>query len=201
MNRRYYHHLWKRFRRLKPWYFFVIALVSGTICIISLRQNYQGMVKLRDTVYQVDKDNGDVVKALNNLRSYVYAHMNTNLASGPNAVYPPIQLKYTYDRLTQQATQQAAGANQQLYTQAQAYCQQQNSVDFSGRNRVPCIEQYVTGHGVKVTPVPDSLYKFSFVSPTWSPDLAGWSLFVTLLSAVLGFGVWVVERWLKPRVA
>ena len=49
--------------------------------------------------------------------------MNTNLSSGGNAIKPPIQLKYTYERLL--ATEQAktAASNSKIYTEAQAYCQ------------------------------------------------------------------------------
>src|SRR5262249_55013158 len=103
-------------------------------------------------------------------------------------VHPPIQLKYTYDRLVQTQKDQASVANSQLYTQAQAICQQQIPQGFSGRGRVPCIDDYVTSHGVKEQPIPASLYQFDFVSPHWSPDLAGWSLVATICFSML-FGL------------
>lgn len=153
------------------------------------------MAQLRTEVYAADKNNGDVAGALNKLRSYVYAHMNTSLATN-NGVYPPIQLSHTYDRLVQAESARAASVNSQVYTQAQAYCEQQNSVDFSGRNRVPCIDNYVSTHGVKAQAIPDALYKFDFVSPKWSPDLAGWSLLLTALSLSVGTALLVFKRWL-----
>jgi hypothetical protein len=168
--------------------------------VFSLRANYVHMVHLKDAVYQTDKDNGDVSGSIQALRNYVYAHMNTNLSSGNSSIYPPIQLKYTYERLKATATQAAAATNQQLYTAAQTYCQQQDPTDFSGRNRVPCITEYVSTHAVKIRPVPDGLYKFDFVSPTWSPDLAGWSLVFTILSAFLFAALWIVERAIRRRL-
>lgn len=143
------------------------------------------MVKLRDAVYSADMSNGDISQALQNLQAYVTTNMNTNLSSGNGSVYPPIQLKYTYDRLVQAASDRATAANTQLYTDAQHYCEQQDPTDFSGHNRVPCIEQYVLSHDTAIATIPTSLYEFDFVSPTWSPDLAGWSLLAAIVSAIL----------------
>ena len=201
MNKRHLHHYWTKFRALKPWYFLVATLIFGTIAIISLRANNEHMVKLRDAVYAADKSGQGVDTALNNLRTYVYAHMNTKLASGPDAVYPPIQLKYTYDRLVNAESARVSAVNAQLYTEAQNYCQQVNSTDFSGRNRVPCITDYVSTHGAKIQPIPDALYKFSFSSPFWSPDLAGWASLFTIISAVLGGLLFAINRWFKQNVA
>lgn len=198
MNKRRLHHFWTKFRRVKPWYFLVLTLVSGVICIFALRANNEHMVTLRDAVYQADKNNGDVQTALQNLQAYVTRHMNTDLSAGPNAVYPPIQLQYTYDRLVQAESAKLEQANAGLYTAAQHYCEQQDSVDFSGHNRVPCIEQYVLSHTAQgPVAIPDDLYKFAFASPTWSPDLAGWSLLATILLAFITLISFILRLWLK----
>lgn len=201
MNKRYLHHVWTKLRRIKPWYFLVIAIIASFTCVFALRANNQHMVELREAVYVADKDNGDVNGALRNLQAYVTAHMNTNLSTGANTVYPPIQLKYTYDRLVQ--AQQASQNGDELYAEAQRVCEQQNPVSLSGGNRIPCIEQYVQSHGGAQVPVnvPDALYKFSFVSPSWSPDLAGWSLVVASLSWLLFIVSFLVSRWFKRHVA
>jgi preprotein translocase subunit SecF len=180
MNKRWLHHLWTKLRFVKPWYFLILAIVSGIICIFALRANNEHMIKLRDAVYTADQNNTDVQQTLQQLQAYVTTHMSTS-----TSVYPPIQLKYTYDRLEQAESDAATAANTQLYTNAQTYCQQQDSVDFSGHNRVPCIEQYVETHDTQLAPIPDALYKFDFVSPTWSPDLAGWTLLLTIVTAIL----------------
>jgi hypothetical protein len=200
MNKRYLHHVWTKVRAIKPWYFLAIAVISTAVCVLALRANNQHMIKLRSAVYAADKANGDVSGTLRDLQAYVTAHMNTSLSSGPNAVYPPIQLKYTYDRLVQaQEVGQNGGA---LYTEAQHYCEQQDSTDFSGHNRVPCIEQYVQSHGGTQTPanVPSSLYEFSFLSPRWSPDLAGWSILVAAASWTLLVASFAIGRWFKRYV-
>lgn len=202
MNKRKLHHAWTRFRAVKPWYFLILTLVSGVVCVAALRANNQHMIKLREAVYAADRDGGDVQQPLRNLQAYVTRHMNTNLSAGKTSVYPPVQLKYTYERLTQ-AQNQADPANSRLYSQAQAYCEQQNHADFSGRNRVPCIEQYVQSHGGVQNPatnIPDALYKFDFVSPSWSPDLAGWSLLILILSAALFLISLVTHGWFKHQL-
>jgi hypothetical protein len=157
------------------------------------------MVELRDAVHQADKDNGDVETALQDLRKYVGSHMNTKLSSGPNAVYPPIQLKYTYERLT--AAQVGAAGGESLYAEAQEYCEEQISTGLSGSNRLSCVQQYVSRNGggdADKPEVPKNLYQFDFASPRWSPDLAGLSLAATALFA-LAFVVHSLARLFSRR--
>lgn len=200
MNKRRLHHVWVKMKPLNPWYFLVIALISGTVTIFALRHNNQTALQLRNDVLTADKQNGDVEGALRKLREYIYAHMNTNLASGPNAIKPPIQLKYRYERLVAAEKVRIDAANAQIYTQAQAFCEQQNPNGFSGRGRVPCIQDYVSKHGVQEQPIPDSLYKFDFVSPFWSPDLAGWSLIIAITSGAIWLMLFSLDWWLKREL-
>lgn len=200
MNKRQLHHIWRGFRLVKPWYFLVLTAIFGLTAVVALRANNQHMAELRQAVYTADKENGDVQTALNNLQAYVTAHMNTSLTTGNTAVYPPVQLQYTYQRLVQAQSAAQQAANGDLYTQAQNYCQSLNSTDFSGRNRVPCIEKYVQDHGVKVSTnstISPSLYQFDFVAPKWSPDLAGWSLVLAFSFAFLAVAKFIADRFLK----
>ena len=157
--------------------FLVLFILSTLLAVYSLRQNNLTMVKLRSAVYQADKENGDVNTALNNLRQYVYSHMNTDLSSGGNAIKPPIQLKYTYERLV--AASQKRANNNGLYNEAQRYCQSKipASVSVSGSGRIACVQDYILSRGGSAAPaIPPALYQFDFASPAWSPDLAGFSL-------------------------
>ena len=202
MNKRRLHHTWTKIRRIKPWYFLLVAVIATIFAVFALRSNNEHMLELREKVYSADKANGDTETALRNLQIYVTTHMNTNLNAGKNSVYPPIQLKYTYDRLVAAQSQQTSLTNEQLYTEAQRVCEQQNSRDVSGRNRVPCIQQYVQSRTTipQATSVPDALYKFSFVTPKWSPDLAGWSIVVAILSYILFIVSFIANRWFKKTV-
>ncbi len=186
-----------KLRWLSPWYFLVAALIFGSVSLVALRHNNLEMVKLRDQVFAADKAGGDVETALRNLREFIYAHMNTNLTTA-NGVKPPIQLKYTYDRLlkAQQANLQAKYSK--IYDAAQAYCRGKYPYSV---NRLPCVESYVKAHGVKPSStISEDLYKFDFVSPTWTPDLAGWTLLAAAISLLL-FGLTLgIETWLKHEL-
>lgn len=176
--------------------YIVLFLVFGASAIIALRNNNQNMITLRNNLYTADQNNGDVEGALDKLRFYVYAHMNTDLSSGGNAIKPPLQLKYTYERLQSQA--QAAANNSSLYTEAENVCQEQipASVSISGRGRISCVQDYILNHGGKqALTVPVALYQFDFISPVWSPDTAGWSLLASAFFFVAFAASFLVKRF------
>lgn len=194
MDKPQLHHLWTRIRRIKPWYFLCLAIIFGFISLMALRSNNLHMIKLRDAVYQADKNNGDVNGALITLRNYVFAHMNTNLASGDHPVYPPIQLQYTYDRLVQQHAEQAKTDNKQVYAEAENHC----AGYPEGDTKTTCVQDYVKQRLLEMgQAIPDGMYKFNFASPRWSPDLAGWSLVLTAVFFAAFVASWLFERWLR----
>jgi len=193
MSKRYLHYVWVRIRPVKTWYLFAAFLVAAVICVAALRANYSGMVRLRTAVYAADQSGMGTEKALQDLRAYVGSHMNTDLYNG-KGVYPPIQLKYTYERLVAAEKGRVDALNASIYTDAQKYCETLDPNSFYGRERVPCIEHFIQSKGTQAAKtIPDTLYKFDFISPRWSPDLAGWMLVtsafllgLTLLRFALG---------------
>ncbi len=198
INKRHIHHILVRLHKISPLYFVIAIVLSSLISVMTLRQNNVQALQLRDKVLQVDKDNGDIELALRDLREYVYSHMNTQLAS-PGGAYPPVQLKYRYDRLV--AAQKAKEpSNATLATEAQTFCEKQIPTGRS-LNRIDCIQNYILTHGAASTVAIDpSLYKFDFAPPLWSPDLAGWSLLLTTV-LVIGLAVRVgFEQWLKAML-
>jgi hypothetical protein len=191
----------KIFLHIPYWVFLALFIISISVSVYALRNNNKTMIGLRTAVYEADKNNSDVNLALNNLRRYVYGHMNTNLASGGNAIKPPIQLKYTYERLQASAQKGIDDVNSKVYNDAQNFCQQQNSTDISGRNRVPCVQDYVTAHGVaNANAIPAALYKYDFISPTWSSDLAGWSLVVAVFLFLAFLASFTLDKLVKSRL-
>ena len=196
MNKRHLHHVLKQLKRVSPWYFVIAIILSSVISLVSLRQNNIHALQLRDTVLQVDKDNGDTEAALRKLREYVYGHMNTQLAS-PGGAYPPVQLKYRYDRLV---AAQKTQSNTTLATEAQNYCEAQIPTGRS-LNRIDCIQNYILTHGAAPTQsIPDSLYKFDFVPPVWSPDIAGWSVLLTAVLLLAFIVRTIFSQWLKHQL-
>lgn len=157
------------------------------------------MIELRESVFKADRENGNVEFALRELRAYVYAHMNTDLSSGGNAIKPPIQLKNQYEKLVSEEKQRVEQKNAQVYTAAQDYCEAQNPNSFYGASRIACVEDYISKNSVKAQTVPEALYKFDFTSPKWSPDLAGWSLFIGMLILLCSCAIWLFHRF-RSRV-
>ena len=51
-------------------------------------------------------------------------------------------------------------------------------IQLSGQiiGRADCNGAYIEENSVSVTPIDDAFYKFNYVAPRWSPDLAGFSL-------------------------
>ncbi len=176
MHKRELNHHWRRLRALPAIVFVLAGIALSLVSVYALRANNQRMLELRTAVFVADEQNGDVETALRELRTYVYAHMNTDLAASDNAIRPPIQLKYTYERLVAAEKARVAQLNEQMNTQAQAVCEQRIRSGESPRIRVACIQDYLSTYGTVEQDIPEDLYKFDFASPTWSPDLAGWSM-------------------------
>lgn len=180
-------------------YLLILGLIFGVVGVLAYRQNNITALRLRDTVLEADKNNGDVETALKELREFTYSHMNANLSSGTGTQHP-IQLVYRYERLVQVEKDRVAKANEQIYTEAQRFCEKKYPGSFSGGPRVPCIEDYVTKNGEKEKPIPDDFYKFDFVAPTWSFDLAGISLALSGLFLALFFLRFTLDKWLKHEL-
>lgn len=200
MDKTFFRHLKKRLSPVSPWVFLGLAAVFALMSVFALRNNNITALKLRDDVLAADKANGDVEGALKNLRKYMYAHMNTNLSTGPGAIKPPIQLKYRYERLVAAESERVGRQNDKIYTDAQAECEKKFPKGLSGSGRIPCIKEYIASHGIQQQEIPDSLYKFDFVSPKWSPDLAGWSIVLASLSLALFVIRFGLDSWVNAEL-
>jgi hypothetical protein len=199
MDKRKLHHVGKVLRTFSAWYFLIAFLLCGAVTVLALRQNNLTALELRDNVLVVDEQNGDVEAALRELRVYMYSHMNTSLAT-EGGVYPPIQLKYRYERLVEAQLEKTSTGNT-VYADAQKYCEANEPESFYGAGRLTCIQNYIDRQPKNVQPkttsIPDSLYKFDFASPRWSPDLAGWSMVFTAVFGFLLILRLALDRWLK----
>jgi hypothetical protein len=199
MDKRYAHYVWTKLRPVKPLYVFIVFVLLASFSVYELRANNLHMADLRSQVYAADKSGKGVDTALQDLRAYVGQHMNTSLSSGQNGVYPPVQLKYAYDRLITAKSSQASDSNSRIYTDAQNYCQTKIPTGFSGRYRISCIQNYVKKHNASLTFIDPALYEFDFYSPKWSPDLAGFSLVLAILTLLGFFALIAVRRIYKHQ--
>lgn len=188
---------YKKLKKIKPRYLLLLSIIFLVISIYGLRQNYSEMVRLRTAVATADEQNGDVEAALRNLRQFVYNHMNTNLSSGNVSIKPPIQLKYRYERLAKAEEKKASEENKAVKQRADAICLQKYPGKVFNSNRVNCVAKYISDNSVKPDPIPSDLYKFDFVSPGWSPDLAGISLLFSLVFFLAFIARLVLGAWYK----
>ncbi|MCA9343023.1 hypothetical protein KC950_03380 [Candidatus Saccharibacteria bacterium] len=199
MGKRMLRRTWKRLKPINTWYFFGAFLLFLAIGTYAIRQNNFKSIELREAVLEADKNNGDVEGALQELREHIHSHMNAGLSSG--TLQQPIQLKYRYERLLEQEQAKVAEQNKDLYASAQAYCESQFGAGSLRDQRVPCVQEYILANGGDaVSEIPDDLYKFDFVAPRWSPDLAGWSLLAAGISLALFLIRFLTERWFKAEL-
>ncbi len=179
ISKRRLHHYWRLANKIKTWQLLVMLPLSLALSTWALRQNSLGLAPRVKAVIVADRDNGDVDGALRELANYVANHMNTRLSS-------PVQLPYTYQRAVDALIKNAeVKVNSQIYQEAQAICEDPSIILAA---RAACIQEYVIrnappGKEPQQIEFPDpAIYTYAFVSPAWSPDLAGWSV---LFSALL----------------
>jgi preprotein translocase subunit SecF len=172
--------------------FFILFIICALVCVMALRHNNETMVKLRQQIYAADQSGNGVDEALNKLRAYVYSHMNTDLKTGNGSIKEPIQLKYTYERAQQAESARIKAINDSIRPSAESACNAQHPVDT--QTLTNCVQDYISKHGgQREQPVPPALYQFDFVSPTWSPDLAGFSM----IAAFAFFGAFLIALAVK----
>jgi hypothetical protein len=178
------HHFWIKYRYITLFVPVALIIISLLIATFSLRDNNLKMLELKEAVISADANDGDVEKALQDLRAHVNSHMNTRLRP-QGSTEPPIQLVNRYEKLValQQANANVDSTVQRLLQEGQAQC---SSLAVSLRNQ--CIKDYFVANGggeafIKLPP--KELYTFDFASPTWTPDRAGLSLLVLAVSTVL----------------
>lgn len=191
---------WNRLVDASKWVFLAGFVFFALISVFALRQNNLRAIELRDAVLEADKNKGDVELALQDLREHVHAHMNADLSAG-TGLQQPVQLKYRYDRLVAAEEKRVEKANEAIYPEAQAYCERQLPSGFSGGTRIACIEEYVLENGEEPKEIPDNLYKFDFVAPRWSPDLAGLSLLLSGVFLIVFVFKFAMDKWLKSELS
>jgi hypothetical protein len=173
----------KKLARVPAWTLLFISFIFGVVAIFSLRANNLRAIELAEKVTQVDEADGDVEAALKELREHIYAHMNAGLRSDTGIQQPPIRLFHRYERLKEAEAARVEALRSQILIDAQTKCEAEFPNDFSGRVRVPCVQAYIDSNKVEEQTISPDLYMFDFASPTWSPDLAGWSLVLAVIFA------------------
>lgn len=174
----------KRFKKLAIWQLALLFVVFSILSATFLRQNNLNMQDKRNAVIEADKsgDEKQITQKLYELQKYVSSHMNTDLGKGVEITetFKRNQIKYIND------TQSNNNIN--IYKQANENCQAQN---FKYLNQYrQCVYDYINsipgGKVLSSTIISEDemrlVYIHNYISPLWSPDLAG---FFVLITAIL----------------
>lgn len=176
----------RQLQYLKTWQLVILLVLVGFIASTFLRLNNIGMVQRRDAVAQADKagDIAAIQARLFDLQRYVSSHMNSTMGD--------IYLEHQYKRDTENAISIASGASGSsgnIYKQAQDVC----APKFRGYSQayLQCTLDYLSQFTQSEDPVTNAklpkadAYRYSFVSPLWSPDFAGFSVLAWLVIVLL----------------
>lgn len=174
----------KRLKKLAIWQLALLFVVFSILSATFLRQNNLNMQDKRNAVIEADKsgDEKQITQKLYELQKYVSSHMNTDLGKGVEITetFKRNQIKYIND------TQSNNNIN--IYKQANENCQAQN---FKYLNQYrQCVYDYINsipgGQVLSSTIISEDemrlVYIHNYISPLWSPDLAG---FFVLITAIL----------------
>lgn len=202
-NKRQVRHNLKRLQHIKTWQLLILLLLAGFISATFLRLNNIGMEQRREAVLQADKagDENAMKGRLYDLQRYVTAHMNADMGS--------IYLQNEYQRDTNQAIDTASGDNPHgnIYKKAQEVCAPRFT--HYSQAYLECTVSYLSQYGPASDPTAGvklpkaDAYRYSFVSPLWSPDFAGFSVLLCLLIVLMIFGrlvgLLILKALLKRR--
>jgi hypothetical protein len=159
----------------------------GFVAATFLRLNNIGMSQRFDAVLAADKTgNSQTIKdRLYDLQRFVSDHMNTSMSNG-------IYLTESYNRDSKKAYDSASqdiNPNGNIYKKVQDICAPQFT-SWSTRY-VQCVTDELAKYPsadslAESAKIPKAdLYHYSFASPIWSPDFAGWSILACLALALM----------------
>jgi hypothetical protein len=179
----------------------------GFVAATFLRLNNIGMVQRRAAVNQADKigDMAAIKNRLFDLQRYVSQHMNTDMGT--------IYLENQYKRDVEAAGQNASSENNpngNIYKKANDVCAPKYSyLGFYSLAYQNCYLEEL-GKYPAASALTSSLklpkaetYRYSYASPLWSPDFAGFSVLACVLIILLIvarlLGLAVLKLILKSR--
>lgn len=171
----------KALQRVKTWQLLIVLILLLFLTATFLRLNNIGMIQRREAVLAADKtgDTEVIQSRLYDLQRYSSAHMNSDTGV--------FYLEQQYRRDAQKAVDVAASTgnpNGNINAKAEAVCRPQYTVWSTAY--VQCFTDELS----KYPPSPDpaanvslpstSLYRYSFISPLWSTDFAGFSVLLCI---------------------
>ena len=178
----------KQLQVIKTWQLIILLVLMLFITATFLRLNNVGMISRRNAVAAADKsgDIDQIQQRLYDLQRYAANHMNADTG----VMYLQEQYNRDVQRQAESASSGGSAKALEIRRQAEEVCRPQ----FNGWSPayVQCYVNELNKHpsdeiSAQLTPPSSALYRYSFVSPLWSPDFAGFSLLISLLIALFIF--------------
>jgi len=178
----------QQLQKVKTWQLVLLLILMSFVAATFLRMNNTGMVQRRNAVAAADKVGNvpDTTARIYDLQRWSAAHMNADSGT--------FYLQEQYNRDAQRALSQSSdlsAASAQANADAEAVCHPQ----FNGWSTayMQCFLAELAKHpSSEKLPEPKlpspALYRYSFVSPLWSPDFAGWSIIGCLVIILMIIG-------------
>lgn len=172
----------QRLTQVKIWQLIALLLLSLFVSATFLRLNSIGMLERRQAVLAADRQGDDSItqKRLVDLQRYASAHMNADTGE----IY--LSEKYKRDVAELVANAQARNDSQSsMLVEADRACKER----FFGYSQayVQCVADEQAKYPAADQPLDQvsmpnvALYRYTFASPGWSSDFAGWSVLVSVL--------------------
>lgn len=195
----------KRIETIKTWQLIILLVLSLFISATFLRLNNTGMISRRNAIEGADKsgDTQDTSSRIYDIQRYAAAHMNADTGV--------FYLQSQYDRDVKKAVTAASGdsstGDNSPQAKADAICNPNLQIHGYSLAYQNCMLEQLSKAGQVVDPasitLPNpALYRYSFTSPLWSPDFAGWAVLVSLLLTIMivvRFIIWAVLKILLRR--
>ena len=206
----------KQIQLLKNWQLFILLLLVIFVDLTALRLNNVGMVRRREAVEAADKV-GDVEaarKATIEFANYVHAHMNSGGIVYSDKTHwfkinreVKIVWSNIYESDMRKAEQIAREAesnnpNGNIFKKAEEACRPRFHGGYSlayqqcildEQNKYPASNQ----GQIKAQYPNISEYTYNFVTPLWSPDLAGWTTLLAFIIIIMIIVKMIITTILK----
>ena len=206
----------KQIQLLKNWQLFILLLLVIFVDLTALRLNNVGMVRRREAVEAADKV-GDVEaarKATIEFANYVHAHMNSGGIVYSDKTHwfkinreVKIVWSNIYESDMRKAEQIAREAesnnpNGNIFKKAEEACRPRFHGGYSlayqqcildEQNKYPASNQ----DQIKAQYPNISEYTYNFVTPLWSPDLAGWTTLLAFIIIIMIIVKMIITTILK----
>lgn len=170
---------------MKARYIFILAVIFALIAIVALRFNNKKAEAMAQQIHAKDALNVDVKNDIVKLQQFSVKHMNGSVK---------LELTASFKRAEEAAKAGNLNVDGAIYAEAQAACDRQGVGSVA---QAQCVQEYLStrvspNQSTPTNSAPNkSQYIYAFSSPTWTPDIAGFSLLASLALGLTALGVYI----------